>query len=355
MSRTLKFKIAFLAFIVIFSIIAVVPSFIKKDPVTQKDLLPSWWTTYLAPQGLKLGLDLQGGLHLVLRADLDKAVANSLAFASRDLVEGLAEKNITAIPMESSSTNKALFTLPNTGAVDQVKQIIEDDFPNLNIMVEAEEGSFPRITLNLTDEKIDFIRKNAVDQSLEVIRNRIDEFGTTEPVIVKQGEDEIVVQLPGIDDPERAIKLIGDTAQLEFKLVALAPDVNLRVLIDEAISQGTLTSDDREDVEKLNLALKNRLPEQTEIAIQKNVNRENNTTTTFPILLESSALLTGEMVKNAQHRMGGQFNQHLVNIEMTSRGAKIFANITGNNINRQLAIVLDGVVRSAPSINGKIP
>ena len=93
-----------------------------------------------------------------------------------------------------------------------LNQVIEEDFPNLNIKVDAEEGTFPRITIKLTPDEIDFIRKNAVAQSLEIIRNRIDAFGVAEPVIIRQGEDEIVVQLPGVKDADRAMDLIGQTA-----------------------------------------------------------------------------------------------------------------------------------------------
>ena len=225
MNTNLKLKIGLLFTLILFSVMTIVPSFYKDSP--------EWWRKYLAPQGLKLGLDLQGGVHMVLRVDLDKAVSNSLGLSAQDLKKGLAKKNISAVQLDSPDPAQVIFTLPNTGVLGEINEIIKDDFPDLNIDVQSEEGSFPRITLKLTQDKIDFVRQNAVDQSLEIIRNRVDQFGVGDPVIVRQGEDEIVVQLPGIKDHERAKDLIKSTAQLEFKLVA-QQGVNLLELVEQA-------------------------------------------------------------------------------------------------------------------------
>ncbi len=344
MNTNLKLKIGLLFTVILFSVMTLVPSFYAGAP--------DWWKKYLAPEGLKLGLDLQGGMHLVLRVDLDKAVDNSLELAASDLKEGLAEKNISAVQLDSPDPGQVIFTLPNTGAVDIINQVIKDDFPNLDITVEAEEGSFPRISLKLTQDEIDFIRKNAVAQSLEIIRNRIDQFGVAEPVIIRQGEDEIVVQLPGIKDPDRAMGLIGQTAQLEFKLVADDTGVDLAKLIDQAVKSGQWKGGDSR--KQLNLALQGRLPKGTEIYFQRIIDNQTKRESKVPILLNSQVLMTGEMVKNAQVRIGGTFNEPYVSLDLTGRGGKIFANITEKNVNRRLAIVLDEVVRSAPVIREKI-
>jgi SecD/SecF fusion protein len=344
MNTNLKLKIGLLFTVILFSIMTVVPSFYQGTP--------DWWKKYLAPEGLKLGLDLQGGMHLVLRVDLDKAVENSLDLAASDLKEGLAEKNISAVQLESPDPGEVIFTLPNTGAVDTVNQVIKDDFPNLDIKVDAEQGSFPRITLRLTKDEIDFIRKNAVAQSLEIIRNRIDQFGVAEPVIIRQGEDEIVVQLPGVKDPDRAMGLIGQTAQLEFKLVADDAGVDLNKLINEAIKSGQWKEGDSR--KQLNLALQGRLPKGTEIYFQRIIDKQTKRESRVPILLNSQILMTGEMVKNAQVRIGGSFNEPYVSLDLTGRGGKVFAQITEKNVNKRLAIVLDEVVRSAPVIREKI-
>jgi SecD/SecF fusion protein len=208
MNKTLKWKIILLVFMFLAAGTILTPSLFKGAP--------GWISKYIAPEGLNLGLDLQGGMHLVLKVDLEKAIENTLDLAASDLKEGLAEKKITAVRTSSGDPLKAVFTLPNTGALETVRNLVENDFPNLLVDIQAEEGSFPRVFLSLAQEEIDFIRKNAVTQSLEIIRNRIDQFGVAEPVIIRQGTDEIVVQLPGVKDPERALSLIGQTAQLEF-------------------------------------------------------------------------------------------------------------------------------------------
>ncbi|RUM34241.1 MAG: protein translocase subunit SecDF [Desulfobulbus sp.] len=344
MNTNLRLKIGLLVTVILFSIMTIVPSFYPSAP--------DWWKKYLAPEGLKLGLDLQGGMHLVLRVDLDKAVENSLELAASDLKEGLAEKNISAVQMDSPDPAQVVFTLPNTRAVDTINQVIKDDFPNLDITVEAEQGSFPRIRLKLTDKEIAFIRTNAVAQSLEIIRNRIDQFGVAEPVIIRQGEDEIVVQLPGVKDPKRAIDLIGKTAQLSFKLVADDSGVDLPVLIQKAVSSGQWKEGDSR--KKLNRVLQSSLPKGTEIYFERSVDKQTKIERKIPLLIESPILMTGDMVKNAQVRIGGTFNEPYVSLDLTGRGGKIFANITGKNVNRRLAIVLDNVVRSAPNINEKI-
>ncbi|XOF35093.1 MAG: protein translocase subunit SecD [Candidatus Electrothrix sp. YB6] len=344
MNTNLKLKIGLLFTLILFSAMTIIPSFYKGAP--------DWWKKYLAPEGLKLGLDLQGGMHLVLRVDLDKAVENSLELAASDLKEGLAEKNISAVQLDSPDPSQVTFTLPNTGAVGTVNEIIKEDFPNLDIDVEAEEGSFPRITLKLTDDEIQFIRKNAVAQSLEIIRNRIDQFGVAEPVIIRQGEDEIVVQLPGVKDPDRALDLIGQTAQLEFKIVAEDSGLDLKGLVAQAIAGGQWKEDD--EPKQLNLALQGSLPKGTEISFQRLVDPQTKKESKVPMLLESPILMTGDMVKNAQPRIGGQFNEPYVSLDLTGRGGKIFGNITEKNVQRRLAIVLDGVVRSAPVIRERI-
>ncbi|MDH3777113.1 MAG: protein translocase subunit SecDF, partial [Desulfobulbaceae bacterium] len=260
MNRTLKWKVAFLVFIILIAGIILTPSLYKGAP--------KWMSKYIAPEGLNLGLDLQGGMHLVLKVDLEKAIENTLDLAASDLKEALAEKKITAVRTSSADLQKVVFTLPNTGVLETVRTLVADDFPNLNIDIQAEEGSFPRILLSLNSEEVDFIKKNAVIQSLEIIRNRIDQFGVAEPVIIRQGADEIVVQLPGVKDPERALSLIGQTAQLEFKLLDEESGVDPWQLISQVQSSGKWQPG--ESRKKLNLALQNVLPQGTEIYFERN-------------------------------------------------------------------------------------
>ncbi len=166
-------------------------------------------------------------------------------------------------------------------------------------------------------------KADAADRALEVIRNRIDAFGVREPSIQKQGDDEIVVQLPGVTDRDRAIDLIGKTALLEFKIVST-------------------------DADKLKLALEGKIPDGYELKYTQEDNEA--------VLLEKQAVLTGDALSNASVRFDqSQFNDPVVSLEFNPAGAKVFAEITRNNIGKRLAIVLDGKVQSAPRIKEAIP
>ncbi|MDD5730448.1 MAG: protein translocase subunit SecD [Candidatus Omnitrophica bacterium] len=166
-------------------------------------------------------------------------------------------------------------------------------------------------------------KEDSGDRAVEVIRNRIDAFGVREPSIQKQGMDEIVVQLPGITERERAIDLIGKTALLEFRLV-----VN--------------------DPEKLKQAIAGTVPEGYELKFSQEDNE--------PLLLEKKAILTGDSLTNAEvHFSSSQFNEPTVAIQFSAEGAKKFAEITAANVGSRLAIVLDGKVQSAPRIKEAIP
>ena len=344
MTSGIKLKIAFVIFLLFFSGLALLPTFYH-------DKLPTWWTKYLAPAGLKLGLDLQGGMHVVLQVDLDKAVENSLDLAAEEFRTALLQKGITAVRLDSAA-NEVLFTLPNTGAIDTVKGLLKDNFPSLQSQVSADTGSFPRVTLQLNTQEQDEIRKKSVEQALEIIRNRIDQFGVAEPIVLRQGDNQIVVQLPGIQDPDRAIALIGQTAQLEFKLVADAPNVNLPALIQDAEKAGQWK--EGESRKQLNLALQSRLPQGTEVYFEKEVDKTTKVESKIPILLESPILMTGSMVKDAQVRIGGNFNEPYVALDLTTLGAQTFGQLTEKNVGKRLAIVLDNNVRSAPVIKEEI-
>ena len=356
MNTTIKLKLGLLFFFVVMSFMVLMPSFYSHTP--------DWWKKYLSPGALRLGLDLQGGMHLVLKVNLPKAEINALQLAANDLKETLAEKSISAVLTPSNDPNVVVFTLANTGASEDVKGIIKKDFPDLNATIEGQAGTFPKVFLHLADKAKSSIKNGAVDQSLEILRNRIDQFGVAEPVIVRQGTDEIVIQLPGVKDKERAMKLIGDTAQLEFKMVADSPGVNLAALIDQAKKNGSWRVDaasekdaswrSGESMAKLNRVLQASLPEGTTVYFERDKDPVTKGETFRPILLENKTLMTGDMVKDAQVRVGGTFNEPYVGLELTGRGGKLFGIITEKNVGRRMAIVLDGVVRSAPVIRDRI-
>ncbi len=346
MNSSLKLRLAGLIATLLFAAMVVAPSFLPT-------VTPDWWQKYLSPGKLRLGLDLQGGMHMILKVDLEKAKENTLAFAAGDLKDILAEQGISAVRTRTAASDTVVFSLPNSNAVDRVAAVLNEDFPQIDHTLEANKGSFPRITLRLKESTVSELKKRAVEQSLEILRNRIDQFGVAEPVIVRQGEDEIVIQLPGVKDPKDARELIGKTAQLQFMVVADSTGLDLAGIVLSAKESGEWSEE--EPIDKLNRAVHKLLPDNTSIHFETETNPETNTVTHIPLLLENRILMTGEAVKDANIRFGGQFNRPEVGLELTSPGARTFADITSKYVHRRLAIVLDGVVISAPNINEKIP
>ncbi|MBM3252988.1 MAG: protein translocase subunit SecD [Candidatus Omnitrophica bacterium] len=167
----------------------------------------------------------------------------------------------------------------------------------------------------------DEAKKDAADRALEIIRNRIDQFGVKEPQIQKQGIDKIIVQLPGVTDRERAKDIVGKAAHLEFKLVS-------------------------DDTKLLEEAQAGNVPEGYEL----------NKAAEEPLLLEKETSVTGDMLVDAQVGLDpSRFNEPIVQLQFNDKGGRRFAKVTGENVGRRLAIVLDGKVHSAPVINERIP
>jgi preprotein translocase subunit SecD len=197
-------------------------------------------------------------------------------------------------------------------------------------------------TAKLPDDRPETVR-DAVDRAMEIIRNRVDQYGLAEPLIVRQGDKWIVVQMPGVTDREQAKDLIGRTALLEFRIVETS----------EAL--GTLSAKARE----LGLGPSNlkpgRMPEEIKPLLPPGTEllagREENY-----YLVKSSAEMTGSSLVNARVELGGDYSGFpVVALEFSPEGAKRFSQVTEQNIERQLAIVLDGVVQSAPVIRSRIP
>jgi preprotein translocase subunit SecD len=169
---------------------------------------------------INLGLDLQGGMHLVLEVDSNKAVESTAERISQEIREELKKNRLRNIVVNPSQATQISIQVKSADNVDEFKELLDNDFRDLRQISEnADGGAAYSIVLGLTETDQDQIKKLAVDQALETIRNRIDQFGVAEPDIRRQGENRILIQLPGIKDTQRAKDLIGKTALLEFKLV----------------------------------------------------------------------------------------------------------------------------------------
>jgi SecD/SecF fusion protein len=341
MLRAVRLKFLFLFILTVISVLFVLPSLTGG--------LPDWWQKHVS-RGLNLGLDLKGGMHLILQVDMDQAINNALNRTSQDLKE-MADKRGVALKIGEPAKEALPLTLTNPDEQAAFQKWFKEEFSHLELRGPQRQEGGLAYSLVLKPEEIKQLQERTLAQSLEVLRNRIDQFGVTEPVLVRQGADQIVVQLPGIQDPQRALDLIGQTAQLEFKMVDDQAQVNLPELIDKALQDGRLKIGyTRED---LNRALADKIPADDEIYIEKSIDRETGRLVSKPLLLKKKVMLTGEAVKNAAVRIG-DYNEPYVSVDFNRRGAAEFARITGENVKRRMAIILDGIVRSAPVIQERI-
>jgi len=341
MLRAVRLKFLFLFILTVVALVFVLPSLTGG--------LPGWWEKHVS-RGLNLGLDLRGGMHLILQVDLEQAVNNALNRTSRNLQE-MAEKRGLAVKPGEVAKGTLAVTLVNKDEQAAFQKWLKEDFPHLEVPAPQRQDGSLKYSLTLSPEEIKQLQERTLNQSLEVLRNRIDQFGVTEPVLVRQGSEQIVVQLPGIQDPQRALDLIGQTAQLEFKLVDDQAGVNLPELMEQALKDGKLKAGYHR--EQLNQALADKIPPDDEIYIEKSLNRETGHMESKLLLLKKKVLLTGADLNDAKSRPD-EYGQYQVNFEFNSRGAREFSQITGANIGRHLAIILDGVVRSAPVIQSRI-
>jgi len=280
---------------------------------------------YPLNEKIKLGLDLRGGMYVLLGVEVDKAVDAKLDTLVTQVKKDLRSEKISYAYVKKDK-DKLVVALKDD-SIDNAKKIIEKNYPFLK-----ESSIFKNeflLEFKLDPKEVEKIKDYAVEQAAQVIRNRIDQFGVTEPVIQRQGNRNILVQLPGITDPERAIKLIGKTAQLKFYLVDDAVTAS-------DISSGNIPFDD--------------------IVLYKKVidKRTGKIVENTPYALKRDAVLTGDYLVDAEVRISSQFNEPYVLIKFDSAGAKLFGEITKNNVGKRLAIVLDNNVYSAPVIREAI-
>jgi preprotein translocase subunit SecD len=309
---------------------------------------------------INLGLDLQGGLYMVLGIDFNKVYRDEIVGYGRKINsllkdEGITVKESDTIVADVQDPKQSFFLEKNTDSA-KAREVIRNYFGSNLRLITDDNG---RLVYGLGREFLREVESSAVSKSIEVIRNRIDEFGVTEPEIVSQGSDRIVVQLPGVKDINRAKDLIGKTAKLEFKFVndEISPAV-LNEWLERVKKSGiTYKKGERfsDYVKEVNTLLASDLPKGYEIAFSKETNRNTLETTNMePYLVETATSLTGEELQEAFVRMDQEQNRPYVSLEFKSTGAKIFEQITGANIGKRLAIVLDGNVYSAPVVQARI-
>jgi preprotein translocase subunit SecD len=286
---------------------------------------PNWWPH----KKINLGLDLQGGMHLVLEVDTDRALQNTIERIGDDMRTLLKRERVRNSGLNRVSATTFSFTFPDAENVQKFEDLLSREFPGVRIVSRNAEAGGTRFVLGLPDEESDHIKDMATRQALETIRNRIDQFGVAEPDIRRQGDNRLLIQLPGVTDPQGAKDLIGKTALLEFKLV-----------------------DEENDLQS---ALDGKIPRESEILYQVVEDPQTGQTLRTPYLLKKRTILTGANLTDARVEIDAQYGEPYVSLTFDGKGARIFAKVTEENVKKRLAIVLDNRVYSAPVIQEKIP
>ncbi|UCG39519.1 MAG: protein translocase subunit SecD [bacterium] len=307
-----KTKLVIVMAVLVGALVAVTPSL--------TDSLPGWWTKFLPSKSVQLGLDLKGGMELLLEVQTEEAVNNALGRLASDLKTATRDTRIRLSRTETTAFNRLLVEVRRDRYRDEAASIIRQNFPDALVTEETQT----RLVVSYPESEVSRLQENAVVQALETIRSRVDEFGVTEPTILRQGERRILIQLPGVDDPQRAIALVKRTAVLKF------------MIVDEGASADNVPPGD--------VVLYGKEYDEATRGIQRT-----------PYVLEDRVLLTGDTIKDARVRYDSQYGQPYVSLTFDRIGARIFEQVTGDHVKERLAIVLDDNVYSAPVIQERIP
>lgn len=310
-----RWKVILILAITVLGLVYASPNLLPRDTVAEmEESLPGW-----APgRQVNLGLDLQGGSHLLLRVEYQAVVDERLQAMVDGLRTALREARIGYTDLGSDGQT-AGFTVRDPADADAALTLAQEIDPELAVSLEGD-----RVVAQFTEEGLTQLRTNAVSQSIEIVRRRIDETGTNEPNIQRQGQDRILVQLPGIDDPARVKSLLGQTAQLTFQMV------------DDTVNAAD--------------AAEGRVPPGSELLPSYEEDAAGQPLTAY--VVRKRVNVTGDHLTNAQPTF--QDGQPVVSFNFDSIGARRFGDTTSENIGRQLAIVLDGRVVSAPVIQSTI-
>ncbi|MBC6415567.1 MAG: protein translocase subunit SecD [Bdellovibrionales bacterium] len=344
--ESLKARFIIISLSLILGCVYFIPNFVEDS-----SFLPS-------KNKLIYGLDIQGGLHLVLSADVNEILQERLSRTAFDIKEGLKKNKILASTLVTTNTFQIIINLEKKEDLKSAQQWIkESDILNRMQILKAQEGE---IKLAYYDSRIRELKESAIQQSIEVIRNRIDEFGVSEPVITAQGEDRILVQLPGIEDSKRAKDLIQRTARLELAIVnAEFPPEKLFPLIERAEKKGAYSLEEktmnyREYIKRINADLKNEFPENHRLLFQKAPTALTIEAGRIPYLVDMNQSIQGGLLEDASVAFNPDTNNPLVSFRFQPEGRKVFSNLTGNSIGKALAVILDGVIKSAPTVQSRI-
>ncbi len=353
-------------FLTFFSIYLLVPTYFNfraiRDAAEKQGTELPWYVKLFPDKQINLGLDLQGGIYLELEVDLAEAIQHRSEIMASEIERLLKEKNISyqrVWVIEKTSQIGVVLTDPTK--VEVARKQIEDIYGNTIRRLEtvpttetAPQGA--ALYWVPSDNYQSRLRDETMRQAVETIRNRIDRYGVAEPEIRRVGENRVVVELPGVQDPDRAIALVKRAGKLEFKLVEESiPDPQVQAMVEKVRQEQKIPAGYTEEiVNKINETLKPTLPLDTEIAFEVQYDPiTKKIVGGVPYLLKKKVDVSGEMLRNVQ--VSVQNNEPYVSLSFDPTGTKAFADLTANNIGKRLAILLDGTVNKAPVIKGAIP
>ncbi|MSP34148.1 MAG: protein translocase subunit SecD [Limnohabitans sp.] len=283
---------------------------------------PSWLTA-LHASPMYLGLDLRGGVHFMLQVDMKAALSQKTDSLAGDIRTTLREKDVRHGGITRNGQSIEI-KVRDQAQLDAARRVLADQFADLQVG-DAAEGSEFKITANVKPDAARRVQEQALKQNITTLHNRINELGVAEPVIQQQGLDRIVVQLPGVQDTAKAKDILGRTATLEVRLV------------DE--------SSEARSAEQTN----GLVPFGSERYLERNGQ---------PVIVKKQVILTGDNLTDAQPGFDGQTQEPVVNLSLDGKGARIFKDVTRENVGKRMAILLfekgKGEVVTAPVIRSEI-
>ena len=304
---------------------ALIPEGTENGYVVALNLLsrsPSWLTAlHAAP--MYLGLDLRGGVHFMLQVDMKAALSQKVDSLVGDIRTTLREKDVRHGGITRNGQNIEI-KVRDQAQLTSARRVFAEQFADLQV-IDAADGSEFKITASIKPEAVRKVQEQALKQNITTLHNRINELGVAEPVIQQQGLDRIVVQLPGVQDTAKAKDILGRTATLEVRLV------------DE--------SSEARSAEQTN----GMVPFGSERYLERNGQ---------PVIVKKQVILTGDNLTDAQPGFDGQTQEPVVNLSLDGKGARIFKDVTRENVGKRMAILLfekgKGEVVTAPVIRTEI-
>ncbi len=328
------------------------------------DTTQIWWPS---KDKLSYGLDIQGGLHLVLGIDVEDAVEariKKMSFTMKKELQSEHNVSLGEVKIIDPSEGKVQVFFKSPADRQKVVDYMEDSTYGQGRYFQTLEVTDQYIESRFFEAEMRNFKKSLVDRTIETIRNRIDEFGVKEPTIAAQSDNRILVQLPGVQDSTQAKELINKTAKLSFMIwdpefmMGTSQYEQLQTWVKEAEEQGKFALGENglgysDYIKKMDEALKDRLPKNRVVRFQKAENAKTLEAGKIPYVLQTDAMMGGESLNDAAVTLN-QIGQPMVVFSFDAKGAKEFGELTTTHVEKLMAIVLDGVVQSAPRLKEPI-